>query len=191
MMPDAKKAPPVVTTARLVLRKPVIDDAEAIFQRYASDREALKYISWPAHESILATRSFLEVSEEEWRAWPAGPLLILSRPDGRLLGSTGLAFEAPDIASTGYVLARDSWNRGFATEALIAVVTLSRALGVRRLSALCHADHRASAHVLEKAGFTREATLDSHLVFPNLDVAAPQDTLLYAVDPHSTPARDA
>lgn len=181
-MLESKKAPFEVTTARLVLRKPVLDDAEAIFRRYASDHEALKYMGWSAHESTVDTRSYLEFAEKEWQTWPAGPYLILSPADGLLLGGTGLAFEAPEVASTGYVLARDSWGKGYATEALLAVVAVSRDIGVRRLIAYCHTRHRASAHVLEKAGFTLEATLPSHQTFPNLGLPTPQDVFLFAID---------
>jgi len=93
--------------------------------------------------------------------------LIEERAGGRLLGSTGLAFEAPTIAATGYVLARDAWGQGYATEALSAIVELALAVGVRRLYAVCHADHLRSIHVLEKCGFHLEQRLDCE--FPNLD----------------------
>ena len=179
---ETKRASLVVTTSRLVLRKPAPDDAGAMFERYARDRETLKYMSWAAHESIEDTRAFLEVSEKEWRTWPAGPYVILRARDGLLLGGTGFFFEMPEQASTGYVLARDAWGKGYATEALVAIVQIARALGVRRLSAACHADHRASARVLEKAGFALEASLKSNQVFPNLG-PAPQDVFVYAMNP--------
>jgi len=79
------------------------------------------------------------------------------------------------------VLARDAWRRGYATEALRAVVTLAGPLGVRRLYALCHPEHQASARVLEKCGFSREATLHRHTVFPNLAPDEPGDVLCYAL----------
>ncbi len=180
-MSESTKAPVLLTTSRLVLRKPELSDEEAVFSRYASDREALKYMGWPAHETAADTRKFLEFSDEEWTRWPGGPYLILSRADGTVLGGTGFAFEAPDRAGTGYVLARDAWGRGYATEALQAVVEVARGLGLRRLWALCHAGHRASARVLEKAGFALEARLAAHQVLPNLG-PDPQDVLLYAIE---------
>src|SRR5438552_18188698 len=53
-------------------------------------------------------------------------------------------------------------GHGFATEALAAMVDLARSTGVHRLYALCHAVHRASAHVLEKCGFLLEETRHSY-----------------------------
>jgi RimJ/RimL family protein N-acetyltransferase len=170
-----------VETERLVLRRPRPEDAEAIFERYASDVEATRLLSFPRHETIAATRTFLEWSEAEWTRWPAGPYLVESRESGRLLGSTGLSFETPLRAATGYVLARDAWGRGYATEALRQVVTTARECGVRRLYALSHPENRASLRVLEKAGFACEGTLRRHAVFPNLVPGEPLDVLCYSI----------
>ena len=69
---------------------------------------------------------------------------------------------------TGYVLAKDAWGLGYATEALRAMVDLSWQLDVDWLFALCHPDHRASMHVLEKCGFVRDSGWNRPVEFPNL-----------------------
>jgi ribosomal-protein-alanine N-acetyltransferase len=173
------KASERIETGRLVLRRPRAADAEAIFARYAGDAQVTRLLSWPTHGSLSDTRAFLEFSDAEWQRWPAGPYLIESH-DGRLLGSTGLAFETPLRASTGYVLARDAWGAGYATEALAALVGGVPDLGLRRLYALCHAGHAASQRVLEKCGFAREAVLRLHSEFPNLRPGRLEDVVSYA-----------
>lgn len=90
------------------------------------------------HTSVDETVAFLEFSDLEWQRWPAGPYLIESRESGSLLGGTGLSFETAQRASTGYVLARDAWGRGYATEALRAVIAVAADTSLRRLYALCH-----------------------------------------------------
>ena len=174
------KAPEHIETTRLVLRQPTVADAEAIYRRYSSDREVTKYVGWPRHQSIEQTKEFLASSEAEWNRWPAGPYLIECQGDRKLLGGTGLAFETPTLAATGYVLARDAWGRGYATEALAAVVVLARQLGIRRLYALCHPNHQASIHVLEKCRFVREDLLAGFVDFPNLVSGQREDCLRYA-----------
>ena len=149
------KAPLEFETSRLILATPKAADAEAVFERYAGDPEVTLYLGWPRHQSVAASREFLAFSAAEWERWPAGPYLIHSRSDGRLLGSTGLAFERSDEAMTGYVLAKDAWGNGYATEALQALVDVSRRLGLARLYGLCHSQHRASQRVLEKCSFAR------------------------------------
>jgi len=161
------KAPEILETSRLILRRPDVSDAEAIFQRYASDPEVTRYLSWPTHRSVHETIAFCKHSDEEWGRSPAGPYLIEDRHWHGLLGGTGLAFTDPAVATTGYVLAKDAWNQGFATEALTAVVELAISLGVRRLTANCHLEHLRSQRVLDKCGFVIEDRCEC--TFPNLD----------------------
>ena len=170
-----------IETSRLLLRRPLVSDASAVFERYASDPEVTRFVGWPRHRTVADTVAFLQFSDAEWDRWSGGPYLIMSRVDGRLLGSTGLGFEAPDRAATGYVLAKDSWGQGYATEALQAMVNLARRRGVVRLYALCHPQHRASGHVLEKCDFTCEGTWREHAEFPNLTPGVRSDVLCYAL----------
>lgn len=173
------QAPLRIKTPRLVLRPPVASDAAAIFA-YASDPDVIRFMSWPRHRSMADTASFLDFAAKVWRRWPAGPYVVLSGRDERLLGCTGLAFETARVASTGYVLGREAWGLGYATEALAAMVTLAPAVGVERLYAQCHVDHRGSARVLEKCGFAFEGRLERHVIFPNLSPGEPSDVLSYA-----------
>lgn len=177
------KAPHRFETRRLVIRRPVASDLDAIFTRYASDREVTRFVGWRAHESVAETRAFLSFSDEEWDRWPAGPYLVESRPDATLLGGTGLTFETPERAMTGYILARDAWGQGYATEALQAMIDTARTVGVRQLYALCHIEHQPSWHVLEKCGFTREAILTRYVEFPNLRPGDPCDVFRYMLVP--------
>jgi ribosomal-protein-alanine N-acetyltransferase len=162
-------APEFFHTARLLLRKPVLADAEAIFRRYSADPEVTRYLSWPTHQSIEYTRAFIAWSDSEWQRWPAGPFLAFAlddRPEP-LLGSTGLSFQTPTRAITGYAFAQDAWGQGFATEALRGMVELAGHTGVQRLEAACHVDHKPSAHVLEKCGFQLETAGCEPFYFPN------------------------
>jgi ribosomal-protein-alanine N-acetyltransferase len=163
------KAPERIQTDRLVLRKPTLADAEAVFSRYASDPLVTKFMSWPRHLSINDTLAFLAFSNAEWEKWLAGPYLIESGDGRRLLGSTGFGFESPTLAETGYVLAVDAWGRGYATEALKAVVTVAREVGVRRLHAHYHPENLRSVRVLQKCGFTEDSLARRIVWFPNLD----------------------
>jgi RimJ/RimL family protein N-acetyltransferase len=175
------KAPERLETIRLILRRPRREDADAIFARYASDVEVTRRVGWPRHESVDASRGFVEMSDADWQRWPAGAYLVESRESGTLLGATGMGFETPYRAATGYVFAKDAWGHGYATEALGAIVGVARDVGVVRLYALCHAEHPASARVLEKCGFAREGVLRQYADFPNLGTVGPCDVLCYAL----------
>jgi ribosomal-protein-alanine N-acetyltransferase len=153
-------------TARLILRKPAMGDADAMFA-WASDADVTRWVAFQRHESVEDTRAFLERCRAAQMPWPFGAILIESRADGRLLGSTGLDRETAERASTGYVLAREAWGFGYATEALTGVVELARTAGIGRLSALCHPANRRSIRVLEKCGFAKQALVERYCVFPN------------------------
>ena len=174
------RSPEFLHTERLTLRRPRASDVDAIFTRYASDPRVTRLVGWPRHTSVEATRAFLAFSEAQWQQSPAGAYLIERTSDGTLLGSAGFVFETPSRAATGYVLAADAWGKGYATETLAAMVEVARAAGVRRLYALCHHEHRASARVLEKCGFALEGTLRRYAEFPNLDAGDPQDVLCFS-----------
>jgi len=174
-------APDAIATERLSLRRPRAADADVIFARFASDPDVTRYVGWPRHRTVDDTRGFLAFSDGEWAKSPAGPYLIFARDDGRLLGSSGLLFETSYRAGTGYVFAKDAWGRGYATEALQAMIDVARTTGVRRLYALCHSAHAASARVLEKCNFAREGVLRGYVEFPNLVPVEPQDVLCYAI----------
>lgn len=178
----ARAAPERIETERLLLRRPRRSDAQAVFHRYASDREVTRYLSWPTHQSLADTLAFLAMSDDEWQRWPAGPYLVLTRENelaGSLVGSSGLFYKSPTRAITGYVFARNAWGLGYATEALQAMVDLAHQTGVERLEAIRHAEHAPSAHVLEKCGFTREEVHREHFVFPNLKPQKKSDVFSY------------
>ncbi len=174
------KAPEHIETERLILQRPSLKDAGEIFSRYASDPEVTRYVGFRTHGSLEDTYGFLHYSQKEWDEKPAGPYLIRLRTDNALIGSTGLSFETPYRAMTGYVFAKDCWGKGYAAESLKAMVESGRSAGLLRLYALCHTEHERSWKVLEKCGFYREATLRRYSEFPNLSPGIISDVFCYA-----------
>jgi [ribosomal protein S5]-alanine N-acetyltransferase len=163
------RLPERVETARLVLRRPVGSDAEAVFRGWASDGAATRFMSWPRHHSVEDSRAFLDFSDREWDRWPAGPYLIEARTSGALLGSCGFTFRDSGLAEVGYILARRVWGLGYATESLAAQVDLAATLGPVTLEASVHPDNHASSRVLEKCSFERDGSSRATARFPSLE----------------------
>jgi RimJ/RimL family protein N-acetyltransferase len=92
------KAPTHLETARLILRPPTLDDAEAIFERYASDPEVTTFLGWPRHQTIQDTKAFLQFSTDEWARWPAGA----HRPSQRVLEKCGFVLGDPPTRLTEF-----------------------------------------------------------------------------------------
>ena len=173
------KGPSRITTERLILRQPVATDAAAIYERYARDPEVTKFMGWPRHRSIEDTLGFLQFSAAQWERWPAGPYLIVSRADHRVLGSTGFGFQSPHEAETGYILAADAWGQGIATEAFRAMLHVADDIQVHRLIAVCHPSHERSQRVLLKCGFSRDVAGTRQMEFPNLAPGVQQEAWGY------------
>lgn len=147
--------------------RPRREDAAAIFARYSSDPEVTRYVSFPRHTSPADPEAFIGRADDEWTRAGCGAFLAWSCATGELLGGTGLEASHGASVETGYVLAKDAWGQGYATEMLRAMVTLARDVGIHRLVAHCHVDHHRSVRVLEKCGFTVAAIVPA-VRFPNL-----------------------
>ncbi len=172
--------PASIETARLLLRRPTSDDVAVIFA-YASDVEVTRWLAWPRHRTPDDARAFVEFADAAWARDGVGPLLIVERASGEVIGSTGLDLRGGGLATTGYVLTRAAWGRGYASEALAGIVELARAHGLARLSACVHPDNLASIRVLEKGGFVQVSACACH-AFPNLALDGPIAVLEYARD---------
>jgi ribosomal-protein-alanine N-acetyltransferase len=161
-----------IETERLVLRVPELSDADAVFG-WASDPQATRLMSWPRHRSLADTRAFLHFARGEWERWPAGPYLIELASTGQPIGSCGFVFLSADTAEVGYILSREQWGRGLATEALANQLDAAEMTALRVTSTV-HRDNVASMRVLEKCHFALDDPAETHAVFPNLGRHEPQ-----------------
>jgi RimJ/RimL family protein N-acetyltransferase len=179
-------APPTkLQTERLVLRPPVLADAELIFESYAQDAEVTRYLIWPPHSKVETTRTFVQRCMAAWEQGSAFPWVIRLRAADTLIGMIELRVEG-HIAELGYVLARPQWGMGYATEAAQAVVDWAIAQPeILRVWAVCDVDNAASARVLEKAGMQREGILRAYLLRPSFG-DAPRDVYCYSIVKNTT-----
>jgi len=173
------RPPGLLETDRLRLRRPLLEDAAAIFTAYAQDPEVTRYLTWRPHRRLGATRDFLRRCAEARKEGAAFPWAVTLRPDGRLIGMVEIR-PAGHRVELGYVLARPYWGHGLMTEAARAVADWTLAQPeVHRLWAVCDVENLASARVLEKAGMTREGVLRGWIVHPNLG-PTPRDCACFA-----------
>ncbi|HLW48066.1 MAG TPA: GNAT family N-acetyltransferase [bacterium] len=172
--------PERIETARLILRRPVLEDAAAIFERYAHDPDVTRYLTWRPHQNIARTLDFLRGCGALWDGHEGFAWAIVQKGETLPIGMIDLRPQG-ERAEIGYVLARTFWRRGYVTEAARAVVewALSRP-HVYRVWAVCDVENTASARVLEKIGMRREGVLRRWIIHPNID-GAPRDCYCYAI----------
>ncbi|NYH15824.1 GNAT family N-acetyltransferase [Paraburkholderia bryophila] len=150
-----------LTTPRLILRAPRLDDAEALFAIW-SDEQAMRYFSFPT-----MTR-FEEATERMERLVKASAegkdfvRMVELQSTGEVLGSCDLFHAEAQCrrAEVGFSLKRRHWGSGFMSEAASAVIEHAfGALNLRRLEADIDPRNTASARLLERLGFVREGLL--------------------------------
>ena len=172
--------PEPIDTKRLLLRRPLPEDADASFEAYAQDREVTRYLVWRPHTAVETTREFIAHCLRRWESEKAFPYVITRKGDGELLGMIELRPNG-HRAEFGFVLARRFWGQGVMAEAASALVAIALAQpSIFRVEATCDVENRRSARVLEKAGFSREGLLRRNIIHPNIS-PEPRDSLLYAI----------
>ena len=158
---------PVLETADLILRPVRMSDAKDIF-RYASDPEVARYVMWEPHRSISDTRAYIRYIRSMYRRGLPSSWAVVHRTSGHVIGSIGFVGYSPvhHAAEVGYSFSREYWNRGFATQALSAVINsaFNRIGGLNRLEAQHDIRHPASGRVMEKCGMRCEGVLRGRLL---------------------------
>ncbi len=144
-------------TERLVLREWREGDFGAV-HAYATDPQTVRFMAFGPNTEEQ-TREFLVRQIERQGQDPRTDygLAMTLREGGRLIGGCGIYLRERQGASMGYMLRRDCWNRGYATEAAGALLGLGfEQLGLHRIIAKCDTGNGASARVMEKIGMRRE-----------------------------------
>jgi RimJ/RimL family protein N-acetyltransferase len=143
-------------TARLTLRPQEQADASALFA-ILGDEEAMRFWNRPAISRLAVIEELLREQQEAMREGLCLYWTLLQ--DGDAIGSIDLSLIQDASAELGFVVRRDCWGRGLATEAVGAVIQYGfDTLGLARLAAAVQTANRAAVRVLEKNRFLRIET---------------------------------
>ena len=152
-----------IETDRLILRRFAMEDAEAMFRRWASDDEVTKHLTWPTHSSVEISKMVLtdwtsHYPEPDFYNWA----IVLKENGPEPIGNisvVGINKEV-DAATMGYCMSRAHWGKGIMTEALTAVIDFFfDEVGFNRIDADHAVDNPASGRVMEKSGMRHEGIL--------------------------------
>ncbi len=152
---------PEIVTDRLLLRRLRPSDAPAIFD-YASRADVGRYVLFHRHESVKDSEDFIATVELQSGTGYGLVWAIEIRESGRMIGTMGIHNVNLEVGSVeaGYALHPDAWGKGYATEALKAVIgAVFEQSPIDRIEAHHVAEHIASGRVIEKAGMQYEGCL--------------------------------
>ena len=153
-------------TERLILRPFREDDAEAMFNGWASDPEVTKYLTWDVHENIDTTKFILDMWIKEYDDPKKLNFAIELKSDGSLIGGIDVVgYDDEGVPVIGYDLSRKYWNNGYMTEALKAVISELFTEGFDTVFIEAVVENIGSNRVIEKAGFIFTGTRPAE-IFP-------------------------
>ena len=165
---------------RVLLRRPVLEDAEALHNAVTSQAEVAYWLTWTPHADASVTADVLRQVDRQWEEGTASTWVLLEADSPQRPAGMFSAWATGREVELGYTLAPGLWGHGLMTEAVALVTERLLEMGdVDRVWATCDAEHGASARVLEKAGFTFEGLLADHAIHPNIE-PGPRDSLLFA-----------
>ena len=156
---------PELGTERLTMRPFKLADAAEV-QRLAGDRKV-------ADTTLRVPHPYLDGMAEEWISTHAPAfaestgltLALTDRKSGALVGAIGLDIRrGHDSAELGYWVGTEFWNRGYCTEAAMALLDHGfERLQLNRIHAAHLKRNPASGRVLLKVGMQREGELRQHV----------------------------
>ena len=111
-------------TERLILRKIKIEDAPIAFNNWCNSEKVDRYVLWEKHPNVdttidLYTKWIQEYDNEKTFRW-----IVELKDTGDLIGTIDVSKRFINYGSCeiGYCYSDKYWNKGYATEALKAVI---------------------------------------------------------------------
>ena len=146
----------MIETTRLILRNFLTGDAEKCFKSWGQDKLLGKFIALYPMKNLQEMRSFVDILSRNDDAW------LVCLKDGTPVGYVSVDIPYPQlgVGEIGYVIGECFQRKGYAKEAVIAVLKeylINRNMYL--IEAKCSEDNRASQILLDSIGFLEEAAL--------------------------------
>lgn len=140
-------------TKRLKSRYIKRDDAQRIFDCWASDPEVTKYLTWLPHEDVSVTNQVVDMWVKEYENANCYRYGIELKEENALIGMIDVVRYHHRNPVIGYCSGRKYWNHGYMTEAILAVMDELFADGFETIVIGAVSENTGSIRVIEKAGF--------------------------------------
>ncbi len=157
-----------LNTDRLVLRKFEIEDAEDMYNNWASDENVVKFLTWPVHKTVKVSEYILKewiksYDEKSFYQWA----IVLKEYGNQPIGTISVVKCDDNTKSMeiGYCIGSKFWGKGIVSESFKAIIKfLFEEIGVNRIEAKCDTNNPSSAKVMVKSGLKYEGTMRDYSV---------------------------
>ncbi|MDL2254195.1 GNAT family N-acetyltransferase [Ruminococcaceae bacterium OttesenSCG-928-I18] len=149
----------ILETERLVLRPLGVGDLETT-HTYAGDTETTKYMIYFPSKTLADTERFLADAAFEWEKDRPAFYEFAVTLDGAHIGGVTLKPDGQNRqGELGWVLNRDYWGQGYASEAIAAVIQFAfQKRKLKKLVAYCDSRNQASIRLMGKIGLRLESS---------------------------------
>ena len=148
----------MIETDRLIIRKMQRSDAEDMYE-YACLDKVTQFLLWKAHPGIDYTRAYLSSIQKHYRDGSYFDYAVILKEENKMIGTCGFSRieKQENCAEIGYVINPAYHNKGYATEAALAVMRLGFCdMGFNRIEGRYMVKNTASRKVMERCGMTFE-----------------------------------
>ena len=148
-----------IRTERLVLQSVNMSHVESMFA-YAGDIENTRFMMYLPYESVEETADAIKDAMAEWeKPEPARWEFAIMKDDVHIGGITFYFLEDRTQAELGWVVHKDHWKKGYATEAANELLRRAKMeWGIRRVIACCDSENEGSIGVMKKLGMKYHST---------------------------------
>ncbi|MBL4892991.1 MAG: GNAT family N-acetyltransferase [Rhizobiaceae bacterium] len=160
--------PPILETARTIMRCPQLQDFDASAKMWA-DPKVVEFIS---DKPFTPEESWARLLRNigHWHALGYGGWTVEDKQTGEFLGHVGLgdlkrniAPELDELPEIGWVLATSAYGRGIATETVkVAIEWADKNLIAPKTFGVFAPEHEVSQRVAQKCGFENMMTTSYH-----------------------------
>jgi [ribosomal protein S5]-alanine N-acetyltransferase len=173
-----------IESERLIFRRIEHADFE-FFARIHADPIVARYLGNGRVRSTHETYALLDAFRETYKSLQLGPLAVVRKSDGVLIGRCGLSDMALEVNTAsgklprvwyqrsqvpldtsvifeqelGYTFDRNYWGQGYAREAAARVFAYASAMPFRRIVSVIHPDNSPSIKIAVRCGARQENTV--------------------------------
>lgn len=168
-----------LATPRLLLRWMDEDDTAAHYAVHA-DPDVVRYLGRPPWSDLAQAAGSIATTRANYDNGSGLRLAVVLRDSGALIGDVSLfhIFDPGRRCEVGYALGRPHWGRGYACEALRALLDYGfDTLDLNRVEADIDPLNTASARVLDKLGFRQEGYMRERWIVDGV----PADSAFYGL----------
>jgi RimJ/RimL family protein N-acetyltransferase len=149
---------PFLVTERLVLTPPAVAD-RAELHAMTQDQAMQRFLPSDTAEHDSFSRMLRNAGS--WALYGYGPLTVRLAGEPAIIGSCGLFHSwrgfgkgMDDVPEAGWSIASAHWGKGYAGEAMAAILAwFDREHGARRMACMIDVENERSHRIAEKLGF--------------------------------------